>query len=166
MVSSMYDIRNQDKKEIIKKIVSSVTQKALAKAQSTNGLDKYIAYELMYEIRSSLNSVYIYYINLEEITEFDHSSIIAEYKEDVIQKRLLIDPTFSQFIDTNTNNLIIQRPNNNGPLNEELIKNLKDSGVVEVNDKVFNDYINMFSQRKINYDIEDYLVYARMGRTK
>ena len=156
----MYDIRKQDKKEKIQQIVLSVTQKALAKAQSTNGLDKYIAYELMHEIKSNINDVYIYYINLEEITEFEHSSIIAEYKEDLSLKRLLIDPTFSQFVDANTNNLI------DTLLNKELIKNLNDSGVVEVDDKVFNDYINMFSQRKVNYNIEDYLIYDRLGRIR
>lgn len=160
MVNSMYDIRKQDKKEKIQQIVLSVTQKALAKAQSTNGLDKYIAYELMHEIKSNINDVYIYYINLEEITEFEHSSIIAEYKEDLSLKRLLIDPTFSQFVDANTNNLI------DTLLNKELIKNLNDSGVVEVDDKVFNDYINMFSQRKVNYNIEDYLIYDRLGRIR
>ena len=137
-----------------------MTQKALAKAQSTNGLDKYIAYELMHEIKSNINDVHIYYINLEEITEFEHSSIIAEYKEDLSLKRLLIDPTFSQFVDANTNNLI------DTLLNKELIKNLNDSGVVEVDDKVFNDYINMFSQRKVNYNIEDYLIYDRLGRIR
>ena len=156
----MYDIRKQDKKEKIQQIVLSVTQKALAKAQSTNGLDKYIAYELMHEIKSNINDVYIYYINLEEITEFEHSSIIAEYKEDLSLKRLLIDPTFGQFVDTNTSNL------NDTLLNKELIKNLNDSGVVEVDDKVFNDYINMFSQRKVNYNIEDYLIYDRLGRIR
>ncbi len=156
----MYDIRKQDKKEKIQQIVLSVTQKALAKAQSTNGLDKYIAYELMHEIKSNINDVHIYYINLEEITEFEHSSIIAEYKEDLSLKRLLIDPTFSQFVDANTNNLI------DTLLNKELIKNLNDSGVVEVDDKVFNDYINMFSQRKVNYNIEDYLIYDRLGRIR
>ena len=156
----MYDIRKQDKKEKIQQIVLSVTQKALAKAQSTNGLDKYIAYELMHEIKSNINEVHIYYINLEEITEFEHSSIIAEYKEDLSLKRLLIDPTFSQFVDANTNNLI------DTLLNKELIKNLNDSGVVEVDDKVFNDYINMFSQRKVNYNIEDYLIYDRLGRIR
>ena len=156
----MYDIRKQDKKEKIQQIVLSVTQKALAKAQSTNGLDKYIAYELMHEIKSNINDVYIYYINLEEITEFEHSSIIAEYKENLSLKRLLIDPTFSQFVDANTNNLI------DTLLNKELIKNLNDSGVVEVDDKVFNDYINMFSQRKVNYNIEDYLIYDRLGRIR
>lgn len=160
MVNSMYDIRKQDKKEKIQQIVLSVTQKALAKAQSTNGLDKYIAYELMHEIKSNINDVYIYYINLEEITEFEHSSIIAEYKEDLSLKRLLIDPTFGQFVDTNTSNL------NDTLLNKELIKNLNDSGVVEVDDKVFNDYINMFSQRKVNYNIEDYLIYDRLGRIR
>lgn len=160
MVNSMYDIRKQDKKEKIQQIVLSVTQKALAKAQSTNGLDKYIAYELMHEIKSNINDVYIYYINLEEITEFEHSSIIAEYKEGLSLKRLLIDPTFSQFVDTNTSNL------NDTLLNKELIKNLNDSGVVEVDDKVFNDYINMFSQRKVNYNIEDYLIYDRLGRIR
>ena len=160
MVNSMYDIRKQDKKEKIQQIVLSVTQKALAKAQSTNGLDKYIAYELMHEIKSNINEVHIYYINLEEITEFEHSSIIAEYKEDLSLKRLLIDPTFSQFVDANTNNLI------DTLLNKELIKNLNDSGVVEVDDKVFNDYINMFSQRKVNYNIEDYLIYDRLGRIR
>lgn len=160
MVNSMYDIRKQDKKEKIQQIVLSVTQKALAKAQSTNGLDKYIAYELMHEIKSNINDVHIYYINLEEITEFEHSSIIAEYKEDLSLKRLLIDPTFSQFVDANTNNLI------DTLLNKELIKNLNDSGVVEVDDKVFNDYINMFSQRKVNYNIEDYLIYDRLGRIR
>lgn len=160
MVNSMYDIRKQDKKEKIQQIVLSVTQKALAKAQSTNGLDKYIAYELMHEIKSNINDVHLYYINLEEITEFEHSSIIAEYKEDLSLKRLLIDPTFSQFVDANTNNLI------DTLLNKELIKNLNDSGVVEVDDKVFNDYINMFSQRKVNYNIEDYLIYDRLGRIR
>ena len=160
MVNSMYDIRKQDKKEKIQQIVLSVTQKALAKAQSTNGLDKYIAYELMHETKSNINDVHIYYINLEEITEFEHSSIIAEYKEDLSLKRLLIDPTFSQFVDANTNNLI------DTLLNKELIKNLNDSGVVEVDDKVFNDYINMFSQRKVNYNIEDYLIYDRLGRIR
>ena len=151
----MYDIRKQDKKEKIQQIVLSVTQKALTKAQSTNGLDKYIAYELMHEIKSNINDVYIYYINLEEITEFEHSSIIAEYKEDLSLKRLLIDPTFSQFVDANDT-----------LINKELIKNLNDSGVVEVDDKVFNDYINMFSQRKVNYNIEDYLIYDRLGRIR
>ena len=114
----------------------------------------------MHEIKSNINDVHIYYINLEEITEFEHSSIIAEYKEDLSLKRLLIDPTFSQFVDANTNNLI------DTLLNKELIKNLNDSGVVEVDDKVFNDYINMFSQRKVNYNIEDYLIYDRLGRIR
>src|SRR5574344_1087525 len=118
---------------------------------------------MAYEIKNKLKekNIYTYLVDLEELIYVDHVVLIAEYKEDNQLKKLLIDPTFSQFIRPEKSLDIAFYPGDR-IVDKIFLNNLLVHGVVDIDNNSFNMYLNAFTKAKNNVDLNSYLIDVRL----
>lgn len=155
--NSILNIRNIDYEKEIEKIISEEKQTILIKTNDLSGFCKYIALA----IKERLNSINVktYYIDLNDILCVDHVFLIAEYKCEEGLKRFIIDPTFIQFV--KKDNLKLQKLNDwpNEKISDyKLVRQLLNKGFIEIDNEIFNNYMNAFNDKKAVYNIEQFLL--------
>lgn len=161
---SYNSILHIDKKEIIKNIVKKEKEKLLFKTQDLAGFCKYIANQIECELKEK--SITAYYIDLNEIVGIDHVFLIAEYMSDKILKRILIDPTISQFVKSEEKQLLKLQNWPSEKMDSEMLENLLKNGMVEIDNWLFNNYINSFNSVNQNINLDEYLLEKRLGKIK
>jgi hypothetical protein len=155
--NSILNIDNSDKKEIIKGVVKQEKEKLLNKVDDLSGFCKYIASKIEYKLTKE--RIRSYYIDLNDILGVDHVVLIAEYMFNNELNRLLIDPTYIQFVKKDKANLIRLKKWPSEKIGNCIIVNdLINSGVTKVDSVIFSDYLSSFSEENINLDLEKYLL--------
>lgn len=138
------DIRKIDRFDEIESIV----QKELSLIKEVDGSYEGICKLVANNIKSSLNEngIRTYIIDLNQF-KVDHVSLICEYYVDCA-KRVLIDPTISQFKIYPKSYL----------KNKALIDNLNQTGLSLINEADFNNYISLFTGEKMNINLDEFLL--------
>lgn len=156
--NSILNINRKDRKEEIKGIVLEEKSKLIDQVERMDGFCKYIANQIKYQISTSLSGVHVYYLNLEELVGVDHVALIAEYMKSDNLIRLLIDPTFIQFVRKEDSKLIQLDAWPSDKIDDkDLIYDLIDSGVSLIDNDRFKQYVNSFSNVCFEYNLDDYL---------
>lgn len=153
--NSILNIMDSDKENIIKQIVLEEKENLSLQVNDFSGFCKYIANQIKYRLENE--SVKTYLIDLNKLVGIDHVSLIAEYKYNGKLKRILIDPTYIQFVPDASKKLVTLDfwPASN--INKFTLDKLLLDGFLEINDNIFNDYINSFLKEKIEISLESYL---------
>ena len=158
--SKILNIRNIDMKEKIKKIVKEERINLNSKTNDLSGYCKYIA--SIIEERLKENNIKNYWIDLNELINIDHVILIAEYKYDDQIKRFLIDPTYSQFTRKQNAKLLKFNTWPSDNLDKNILEDLLLTGMTELNDYKFNNYLSAFGQN-ISLSLDKFLLNNQMN---
>lgn len=160
--NSILNIEDKDKESEIKAIVLDERKKLTDKVFSLDGFCKYLANQIEYRIVQEVSFVHTYKIDLRDLVSVDHTILIAEYMTNSNMKRLLIDPSFSQFVRKDNSSLVKLGEWPGDKIDNYLLSNLLTSGVVEVN----NDSFRKFGNVDNNFDLYNYLLESKIGYTR
>lgn len=156
--NSILNIDTRDKTKDIKSIVLEERRKLTDQVEELDGFCKYIANQIRYQISLKLSGVHVYYLNLEELVGVDHVALIAEYMNNDNLVRLLIDPTFLQFVRKDNNKLVyLDFWPSDKITDKDLVHNLIDSGVSIIDNDRFQQYVNSFSSIYTEYNLDTFL---------
>ncbi len=156
--NSILNIDTRDKTKDIKNIVLEERRKLTDQVEELDGFCKYIANQIKYQISVKLSGVNVYYLNLEELVGVDHVALLAEYMNNDNLVRLLIDPTFSQFVRKDNNKLVYLDFWPSDKINDkDLVHDLVDSGVSIIDNDRFQQYVNSFSNFCTEYNLDNFL---------
>ena len=161
---SILNIKQQDQKDVIQFIITKEKNLLLNQVSSLDGFCIYLAHQIQNELTQK--GITTYFVSLNELVGVDHVSLIAEYQVNHETKRLLIDPTFSQFVKDEKKVLIKFDQWPSEKLDDFLVSELLSNGFIELNQQKFSSYINAFTKVKINLDLDDYLFHQRLGKIK
>ena len=153
--NSILNIGNTSK-EVITKIVLEEKKKLEDKTSNLDGFCKYIANQI--DVRLKELNIKTYKIDLKNIVDVDHVVLIAEYKVNDQIKRLLIDPTFSQFQKSENKILVKLDKWPSDKLDSSILNPLLENGVIDIDNNIFNKYINAFSNNLISINLDEYLI--------
>ncbi len=164
--NSILNIEGKDKEADIKAIVFDEREKLADKVLEFDGFCKYLANQIEYRIVQDISGVHTYKIDLNDLVYVDHTILIAEYMTNSNMKRLLINPSFSQFVRKDNSNLVklVEWPGDK--IDRNLLSNLLTSGVVEVNNDSFKNYLNSFGRVDDNFSLDNYLLEGKIGHTR
>ena len=158
---SILNIRQQEKAlETIKSIVQEERNLIYKSTTDLTGYCKYIATQISTRLKEK--NIKTYQIDLKDIVSIDHTILIAEYKENDTLKRILIDPTYSQFTKNENYKLISMSVWPSEKLDRNFLTTLLNDGIIEIDDAKFKHYLNSFGTP--NYEIYlDDLLYQELG---
>ena len=156
--NSILNINNKDYFEEIKRIVIEERTEVNTMVDQLDGFCKYLANQIEYRIKKEIPGVHTYKINLNDLVFVDHTILIVEYMTNSQMKRLLIDPSFTQFIKKNNAQLIKLSQWPGDKIDESLMTNLVKYGLVEIDNLSFQNYLNSFVETHVKFDLEDYLL--------
>lgn len=159
---SILNIRQKDVYDIIKTITLEESKIIHQQTKDLTGYCKYIAFQI--ESRLKKENINTYWIELNDIVNVDHVVLIAEYMLNNKLKRILIDPTFSQFTKDDKHQLVRLKEWPSEKIDKNLLNNLLTDGITEINNNTFNNYLNSFGS--INYEIclDNYLLKQKIGK--
>lgn len=90
-------------------------------------------------------SIRNYWIDLNYLINVDHVILIAEYRTEKGMEHLLIDPSFTQFTKQENKNLLkFTEWSSEKIKNKTIVDDLITTGVTEIDDKKWQDYISSF----------------------
>lgn len=156
--NSILNIDTRDKTKDIKNIVLEEKRKLTDQVEELDGFCKYIANQIKYQISLKLSGVHVCYLNLEELVGVDHVALLVEYMNNDNLVRLLIDPTFPQFVRKDNNKLVyLDFWPSDKITDKDLVHDLIDSGVSIIDNDRFKQYINSFSSIYTEYNLDTFL---------
>lgn len=159
--NSILNIGNADRQDIIKKTVLKQRAKLLEYADCLDGFCIYIAAQIEEDLRQL--GITTYYVDLNELADVDHVSLIAEYMVDDEVQRILIDPTFEQFVKKDDKKLLKLKEWPSEKIeNKDLVMNLRVDGCCIIDNEKFNDYVNSFCPVKQQISLNEYLLDRRI----
>ena len=158
--SSILNIRNNDNRNLIVNVVKDEKQKLLNEVGCLDGFCKYMASQIEEKLRNA--NITTYLIDLSSLVSVDHVFLIAEYKSENNLKRLLIDPTFSQFVNDGNKQLVSLKKWPGDNLDNNIVNDLLKDGVVDIDEDRFNEYLNSFSDDNIHVDLNQYLLNKKL----
>ena len=156
-IDSILNIRVVEEKEIEKLIERVIRDAKEEVTEVTSMMDGFCRF-LASTIQMSLNNYQIknYWLDLNELIGIDHVVLIAEYRTVEGIKRLLIDPSFSQFTKDDNKQLVkLEEWPSEKIEDKEMAADLLDRGLTQVDDARWQDYLNSFGQEenKISLDV-------------
>ena len=152
--NSILNIRDYDYSQLIEKITIEQRDKILQRVSELTGLCKYIADQIDIELKKAGLKTYL--IDLNSIG-VDHVFLIAEYKYKNVIRRVLIDPTYIQFVKTDNRKLIGFHKWPGDILNTDILKDLVQKGMTFIDNERFQNYLNSFGY-KATMSLDDFLI--------
>lgn len=162
--NSILNINNKDHYEEIKDIVLEEREDLSTRVDQLDGFCKYLANQIEYRIRQEIPGVHTYKIDLNDLVFVDHTILIIEYMSNLQMKRLLVDPTFIQFVKKDNAQLIKLNKWPGDNVNKNILLNLVKYGLSEVDNLSFQSYLNAFSETSIKFNLEYYLLENKIGK--
>lgn len=133
------------------------------KVSESNGFCKYLSNQIMDSLRK--NQIKSWILDLKTIVGIDHVALISEYKEGGEVKKILIDPTFVQFVKKDDQKLIKLKQWPSELMNPKYVKELLTTGVLDIDDDIFNEYLNAFTDKHVNIGLNEWLFSQKMEST-
>lgn len=164
--NSILNIDTRNKDSNIKKIVLEEKEKVLQEVKSLEGFCKYLANQIEYRLKKEVPGIHVYSIDFDELIGLNHTILIAEYKKNTNMKRLLIDPSFSQFVKKDNNTLINLEEWPSDRINKQTLEELLNNGLIEINNEIFRDYLNSFGLNNLNFDLDKDILESKIGLPK
>lgn len=164
--NTILNINDKDYEEEIRKIVLEERTDLLTRVKKLDGYCKYLANQIEYRIKEEIGGIHIYRIDLRDFNLIDHTILIAEYMFNKEMKKLLIDPSFSQFVKKRQAHLIKLEKWPGDIIDENTIFNQIKYGVVKINDLSFNNYLNSFREESIDINLDEYLLDSKINKKK
>lgn len=149
-IDSILNIRVVEEKEIEKLIERIIRDAKEEVTEVTSMMDGFCRF-LANTIQTSLNNYQIknYCLDLNELIGIDYVVLIAEYRTVDGIKRLLIDPSFSQFTKDDNKQLVrLEEWPSEKIEDKEMVEDLLDRGLTQVDDTRWQDYLNSFGQEE------------------
>lgn len=162
--NSILNIQDEDQKETIQSIVLKEKESVLSQVDFLDGLCVYMALQIQNKLREK--SITTYYIDLNELVHIDHVVLIAEYTYHGQIKRILIDPTFIQFVKDDQKKRIKLAWWPSEKLDKKIVNKLLSSGMIEIDSDLFNHYINAFTQEEQNIPLDEFLLNGKLRKIK
>lgn len=153
--NSILNLRKVDALDKIKSIVLNQRAKLSGYSDDLAGFCKYIASQIEEELRKE--NITVYWVWLNDIVGVDHVSLIAEYRSETGMRRILIDPTYSQFTRSANKKLIGLKEWPSDKLDKNILDSLLLEGLVELDNSKFLNYLNSFGLVDENLSLESYL---------
>ena len=157
--NSILNIRLQQN-EKTKELIQGITKKAVDEVKKVtpdlDGFCKFLASEIQENLNQ--NGIRNYWIDLNELINVNHVVLIAEYRTAVGMQHLLIDPSFRQFTKQENKKLIKL---NDWPgekiKDKNMVADLLESGITELDEKRWNDYLQGFTENSQNITLDNLL---------
>lgn len=162
--NSILNINNKNQKEEIIRIVLEERKDLSNHVNQLDGFCKYLANQIACRINREISGVHTYEIDLNDLVSVDHTILIAEYMSDFQMKRLLIDPSISQFVKKANTQLVKLNKWPGDEIDKNILFDLIKYGVVEVDNLSFQNYLDSFTELNIKIDLEDYLLQNKIGK--
>lgn len=148
--NSILNIRvqqNETTQELIKGITKKAVEEVKKVTSNLEGFCKFLASEIQEKLEQK--GIKNYWIDLNELIGVDHVVLIAEYRTVEGIKRLLIDPSFSQFTKEDNKQLVKLKDWPSEKIEDkEMVEDLLDKGLTQVDDTRWQDYLNSFGQEE------------------
>lgn len=158
-------ILNIRQKDMYKKIKQITLEERNAIEEYTNDLTGYCKYiSLKIYERLKKENITTYLIDLKELININHVILISEYMSNNELKRILIDPTFKQFTKKDKHKLITLKEWPSEILDKNMVDKLLEDGIYEINESIFNEYLNSFGNNFNEIFLDDYLLDKKIGR--
>lgn len=158
--NSLLNINPTGNIDTVKNIVAVEKNKLTNINKDFQGFCKYMADQISCQL--DLCHIKNYLVDLNSFG-IDHVILIAEYSIENKINRVLIDPTFIQFTKKDNLKLLTLKEWPSEILNKELVDELNNSGVINLDDKVFNNYLNAFGIKEY-INLEDYLLELNLNK--
>lgn len=162
--NSILHINRKDFENEIKKIVKEETEDLISKSNELDGFCRYLANQIECRINEEIGGVDIHTIDLKDFGLVDHTILIIEYMTNSKMKRLLVDPSFTQFVKKDNSQLLKLESWPSVIIDKNILSNLLKYGVVEIDNALFNNYLNSFGGKITNFSLDDYLLESRIGK--
>ena len=157
--NSILNINNQNKTSEISLVVKEEIAKLSQETSDFTGFCKYIAYAIYDRLKEL--SIKGNILDLTEIVGVNHTVIVTD-----TQPRVLIDPTFIQFVKNDNNVLVGLDFWPSDKLNSEILQQLLINGFLEIDNLKFENYINCFSNEYIKIELEEYILNNKLNAKK
>ena len=156
------NLRQINSTETIKKITLEERDKLYKHTNDLTGYCKYIASQI--EERLKNENIHTYWIDLNDIISIDHVVLIAEFNHNSKLRRILIDPTYTQFTKNDKYKLINLKKWPSELLDNSIVEKLLKDGIIEIDDNIFKKYINSFKDTNYDVNLDEYLFNQRIGK--
>lgn len=133
------------------------------KVSESSGFCKYLSNQIMDSLKK--NQIKSWILDLNTIVGIDHVALISEYKESGEVKKILIDPTFVQFVKKDDQKLIKLKQWPSELMNPKYVKELLTTGVLDIDDDIFNEYLNAFTDKHVHIGLNEWLFSQKMEST-
>lgn len=163
--NSILNIVDKDRFDEIKRIVIEEREKVLKEVHDVLGLCKYLANVIEVNIHNNLSGVWVNKLDLNDLFLVDHVVLIVEYKYNNAIKRLLIDPTFMQFVKDDNQKLSKLNKWPSDLLDKEFVDTLLKDGLIEIDNISFNKYLRAFGY-KDELDLNELLLKENLNKLK
>lgn len=150
-------------RNIIVDIVSKEYYELSTRVSDFSGFCKYLAIQIMDSLRK--HQIKCWILDLNDIVSIDHIALISEYKENDEVKKILIDPTFIQFTKMDNRKLIKLKQWPSELMNPKYVKELLTTGVLDIDDDIFNEYLNAFTDEHFHIGLNEWLFRQKIEPT-
>lgn len=158
--NSILNIKKEDNmniEAIIQKIVGEETELVKGISKDLEGFCKILATNISERLNDS--GIKTYWIDLQELTRVDHVVLISEYKSKEETKRILIDPSYVQFVKKNDAKLLkLETWPSDKLADKTIMEDLLKTGTTQLNDAKWKDYLQSFSKEKISINLNQFLL--------
>lgn len=163
---SILNIGNANMYDSIKRIVLEEYKNVLDVVKDPEGFCRVVANNIEYRLKRELVGVNVVVVDLNELVNFDHVVLIAEYMFNGQVYHLIIDPTFSQFLPREFRTLIILDQWPGEKLSKEFREELETEKMAFCDNERFNEYLRVFGTLESDIDLDGYILDKRLKETR
>lgn len=158
--NSILNIKKEDNtniEAIIKKVVLEEKELIKGISKDLEVFCKILATNISERLKDY--GIKTHWIDLQELTGIDHVVLISEYKSKQETKRVLIDPSYVQFVKKNDAKLLkLETWPSEKLADKTIMQDLLETGITELNDTKWKDYLQSFSKEKITTNLNQFLL--------
>ena len=143
-------------KETIEHITLQTTNEVKKLSPNLEGFCKFLASQIQEKLTAS--SIRNYWLDLHDLINVDHVVLIAEYRTEEGMKRLLIDPSFTQFTKQENKKLLKFTEWPSEKIGDKtIVDDLTTTGVTEIDNNRWQDYISSFPNDSVEINLNQIL---------
>lgn len=159
-MSNLYDFYNKIlnikdeniENNIAEKIITELNNIKIINAD-TEGFCRVVGTNLFDSLKKE--NINVIKLDLNDLIGVDHLVLLVKYCHNNEDITLLIDPTFSQFVQKSDSKLIKLKNWPGNKISPTLKEKLLTNGYAKIDNESFNDYINSFLENKENFSLDE-----------
>lgn len=162
--SNILNIRQNDIESTLEQIVSEEKESLLKEVNDMEGFCIYITQNIMERLKNE--NINVVELDLNDFDLIDHHALLIQYRDSFGIKNVLIDPTFSQFVPSDSKMLIKLKEWPSELLDESLLDKLLTKGYSLVTNELFNNYLRAFGYANSVIDLDTYFINKKSNLLK